>query len=81
MTQDEGKTPQFQGDREGVGALPLKSVECGNFRGHYICILTCTLARAQDRPAAVRLIDRDRADPQPRALRSARAGPTTGGQQ
>jgi Subtilase family len=29
VTQDEGKTSQFQGDREGIGALPLNPVEYG----------------------------------------------------
>jgi DNA-binding NtrC family response regulator len=30
VTKDEDNASQFQEDRDGVGALPLKSVECGN---------------------------------------------------
>jgi hypothetical protein len=32
MTQDEENASQFQEDREGVGALPLPSMECGHCR-------------------------------------------------
>jgi hypothetical protein len=32
ITQDEGKTEQFQGEHEGAGALPLNAVGCGNGR-------------------------------------------------
>jgi hypothetical protein len=30
VTKDEGNVSQFQEDRDGVGTLPLKSVECEN---------------------------------------------------
>jgi hypothetical protein len=51
VTKDEGNASQFQEDRDGVGTLPLKSVECGIYIANHermgdIYIVT---SRAKDR--------------------------------